>query len=50
MIAVDGAPVADVGDLQRLMTGDRVGRPTEISVFRGGRLESLIVTPTELTD
>ena len=26
LLGVDGSPVANVGDLQRLMTGDRIGR------------------------
>lgn len=50
IVDVDGAPVADVGDLQRLMTGDRIGRPTSIGVVRSGRLERVDVTPTELRD
>jgi S1-C subfamily serine protease len=50
IVDVGDLPVADVGDLQRLMTGDRIGRSTTIGVFRSGRIERLEVTPTELRD
>ncbi len=50
IVDVDGLPVADVGDLQRLMTGDRIGRATTIGVFRSGHIERVEVTPTELHD
>jgi S1-C subfamily serine protease len=43
-------PVADVGGLQRLMTGDRIGRPVPVDVFRRGQVQSVRVTPTELTE
>jgi S1-C subfamily serine protease len=48
IVDVDGCPVADVGDLQRLMTGDRIGRTTTVGVFRSGHIEQVEVTPTEL--
>ncbi len=48
VVDVDGVPVAGVGDLQRLMTGDRVGRPVALGVFRGGRQEVVEVHPVEL--
>jgi S1-C subfamily serine protease len=50
ILAVDGAAVGDVGDLQRLMTKDRIGRPVAVSVFRGGRVETVEATPVELPD
>ena len=50
ILDVDGVPVADVGDLQRLMTGERIGRPVEIGVFRHGRRETVVATPMELRD
>ena len=48
ILEVDGLGVADVGDLQRLMTGDRIGRPVAVTLFRGGRLETVEARPTEL--
>ena len=48
IVDVDGVAVADVGDLQRLMTGERIGRRTTIGVFRRGHIERVAVTPVEL--
>ena len=48
ILEVDGVGVADVGDLQRLMTADRIGRPVTITVFRRGRVENVEARPTEL--
>ncbi|MGI9023456.1 MAG: S1C family serine protease [Acidimicrobiales bacterium] len=48
IVAVDGVHVADVGDLQRLMTSERIGRVFPVEVFRRGRLETVDATPTEL--
>jgi S1-C subfamily serine protease len=48
IIDVDGAPVADAGDLQRLMVGERIGRPLPVRAFRGGELLELNVVPVEL--
>jgi S1-C subfamily serine protease len=48
IIDVDGAPVADAGDLQRLMVGERIGRPLPVRAFRGGELLELTVVPVEL--
>jgi S1-C subfamily serine protease len=48
IIDVDGMPVEDAGDLQRLMVGDRIGRPATVRAFRGGELLELTVVPAEL--
>jgi S1-C subfamily serine protease len=48
IIDVDGVPVADAGDLQRLMVGERIGRPLVVRAFRGGELLELTVVPVEL--
>jgi S1-C subfamily serine protease len=50
LLGVDGTPVANVGDLQRLMTGDRIGRPVGVDVFRRGRIQTVEVVPVELPD
>jgi S1-C subfamily serine protease len=48
IIDVDGVPVADAGDLQRLMVGERIGRPLTVRAFRGGDLLELTLVPVEL--
>jgi S1-C subfamily serine protease len=48
IVSVDGTPVEDVGDLQRLMTGERVERAVTIGVVRAGRIIEVDVRPTEL--
>ena len=50
LLGVDGTAVADVGDLQRLMTGERIGRPVAVEVFRAGGVRTLSVVPVELPD
>jgi serine protease Do len=49
ILEVDGVPVEDMGDLQRLMTGDLIDREVEIRVFRNGRIDSVRATPIELS-
>ena len=48
IVDVDGSAVADVGDLQRLMTGDRIGRAVAVGVFRHGAVDTVRVVPSEL--
>jgi S1-C subfamily serine protease len=48
IIDVDGVAVTDAGDLQRLMVGERIGRPLVVRAFRGGELLELTVVPVEL--
>ncbi|MGH9280208.1 MAG: S1C family serine protease [Acidimicrobiales bacterium] len=50
LLDVDGIPVANVGDLQRLMTGERINRTVALGLFRGGRRETVDVRPTELEE
>jgi S1-C subfamily serine protease len=50
VVEVDGVGVAAVGELQRLMTGDRVGRSTRVSVYRNGEVRQLEIMPDELVD
>ena len=49
IVEVAGTVVEDGSDLQRLMTGDLIGRATDVLVFRHDRLRRIIVAPTELT-
>ena len=41
-------PVADVGDLHRLLTGDRIGAAATIGVLRAGQRRSVSIVPAEL--
>ncbi len=40
----------DVGDLQRLMTAESIGRELTLGVDRGGRPMHIGIVPRELTD
>jgi S1-C subfamily serine protease len=48
ILAVDGKAITGVGDLQRCLVGDLVGRSITIALERGSDLTELAVTPTEL--
>jgi S1-C subfamily serine protease len=50
IVGIDGEPLADVGDLQRLMVGERIGRELELRVDRGGRELRIGIVPRELAD
>jgi S1-C subfamily serine protease len=50
IVAVDGEPVADVGDLQRLMVAEAIGSGTEVELVRDGRFLKLELVPRELRD
>jgi serine protease Do len=49
VVALDGEPVTRIGDLQRLLTGQAIGRTVEVAVVREGAERTLAVTPDELT-
>jgi S1-C subfamily serine protease len=48
IVEVDERSMSDVGDLQRLMAAERIGRPLEARVIRGGRELRLRIVPEEL--
>jgi S1-C subfamily serine protease len=48
IVALDGAPVGDVDDLQRALGGDAIGRPLAVSVLRRDRVVALDVTPADV--
>jgi S1-C subfamily serine protease len=48
IVSLDGSVVGGVGDLQRLLVGDLVGRRVEVEVERDGRSLKLGVRPVEL--
>jgi S1-C subfamily serine protease len=48
IVAVDGEPMSDVGDLQRLMVAERIGEGVEVALVRGGTELSVALVPREL--
>ena len=48
IVEVDGRPMRDVSDLQRLMVAERIGRPLSVRVIRAGRSLDLELAPAEL--
>ncbi len=48
IVALDGRPIAGVGDLQRGLVGDLVDRPVEVTLERDGSLAEIEITPIEL--
>jgi S1-C subfamily serine protease len=48
IVAVDGEPMADVGDLQRLMVADRIGKGVEVELVRDGQFLKIDLIPREL--
>jgi S1-C subfamily serine protease len=48
IVAVDGAPIAGVDDLHKLMVSDAIGRIVHLSVVREGRRLELDLVPAEL--
>jgi S1-C subfamily serine protease len=50
VVEIDGEPLSDVGDLQRLMVGERIGRELLLRVDRGGRLLQIGIVPQELAE
>ncbi len=49
VVALDGSPTRDAGDLQRLMSAHAIGRTVPMRVLRGGQVLELDVVPTELS-
>ena len=47
LVTIDGKPVGGVDDLVRMLTEDRVGRPTELAFLRRTELKRLSVVPME---
>ena len=50
VVELDGQPIEGVGDLQRQLVGDVIGRRLELRVERGGETRSVAVSPIELED
>jgi S1-C subfamily serine protease len=48
LVSAAGKPVTTAQDLQRLMFGEAIGKPLEITVLRNGALVDVIAEPAEL--
>jgi S1-C subfamily serine protease len=48
IVELDGSPVTDVADIQRLMVVERIGEPVPVRVLREGREVALTLVPAEL--
>jgi S1-C subfamily serine protease len=48
IVEVDGEPMADVGDLQRLMVAERIGQGVAVQVVRDGGFLTVDLIPREL--
>jgi S1-C subfamily serine protease len=48
IVALDGEPITDVGDLQQRMTADAIGRELALEVIRDGAARTLRIVPGEL--
>ena len=48
IVAVDGEPMADVGDLQRLMVAERIGQGVQVDLVRDGSFLKVDLIPREL--
>ncbi|HMJ36235.1 MAG TPA: trypsin-like peptidase domain-containing protein [Baekduia sp.] len=49
LLAVDGVAVEDATDLQRLMVGERIGKPLQATLLRAGDERTVTLVPEELT-
>ena len=50
IVELDGVPVGDVGDIQRLMVVEKIGAAVPLRVLRGGNELVLELVPAELSD
>ncbi len=50
LLGIDGNGVTNVGDLQGLMSGERIGRQVGVEVFRRGKVQTVSVVPVELPE
>jgi S1-C subfamily serine protease len=50
IVSLDGAAVEDVGDLQRLLAEERIGRSGMLTIVRDGEVRDRPVTYEELPE
>jgi S1-C subfamily serine protease len=49
VVELDGVPIGDARDIQRMMVGDAIGRSVAALVWRDGELRTITVHPSELS-
>jgi S1-C subfamily serine protease len=49
IVEIDGVPVTDARDIQRLMVGEAIGRSIDAHVWRDGAVRTMTLHPVELT-
>jgi serine protease Do len=49
IVELDGVPIADARDIQRMMVGEAIGRSVAALVWRDGDLRRITIHPVELT-
>ncbi|MDZ4866640.1 MAG: trypsin-like peptidase domain-containing protein [Alphaproteobacteria bacterium] len=49
LVALDGQPIEGVDELLRRLNGERIGRPVNVSLLRGGKRIDITLTPSERT-
>jgi S1-C subfamily serine protease len=49
IVELDGVPIADARDMQRLMVGDVIGGKVQARLWRDGELTAVTIHPIELT-
>jgi S1-C subfamily serine protease len=49
IVELDGTPIADARDIQRLMVGDAIGRSITALLWRDGQARTITIHPAELT-
>jgi S1-C subfamily serine protease len=50
ILTIDDVPVTAIGELQRLLSAERIGKPVRISLVRNGQPVETEAVPTELDD
>jgi S1-C subfamily serine protease len=50
ILTIDDVPVTAIGELQRLLGAERIGRPVRIALLRGGESLEAEAVPSELDD
>ena len=50
IVELDGRPVTDVNDIQRLMVVEKIGASVPVRILREGRELKLQLVPAELDD
>jgi S1-C subfamily serine protease len=48
LVELAGRPVTGIGDLQRLLTADQIGRVAPATLVRDGRVLTVDITPAAL--